>query len=156
MEPSSLCYALIKSFEALALEAYADPGPAGAKIPTIGYGHTHGVKMGDTCTADQADQWLEEDVANACAIVNRFFPAVTQGQFDALVSFCYNVGPGYCGVKDGLIWLANGEHSTLMKLTLQGKVQAAADQFPLWNKSSGIVLPGLTKRREAERALFLS
>lgn len=156
MEPSQACYDLVKSEETLALTAYPDPGPAGAEIPTIGWGHTRNVQMGDTCTPAQAQVWLELDMAEAAAIVNRYFPAVTQGQFDALTSFAYNVGPGVPGKKDGLVWLENGDHSTLMKLTLRGQITAAADQFRLWNKSGGQVMGGLTRRREKERALFLS
>ncbi|MBZ5579531.1 MAG: lysozyme [Acidobacteriia bacterium] len=156
MEPSEACYTLAEEEETLQLAAYPDPGPAGATIPTIGYGHTRGVQMGDTCTPDQAQAWLREDMAAAAAIVNQHFPAITQGQFDALADFCFNVGPGVPGHKDGLVWLKSGEHSTLMKLTLAGRIQAAADQFPLWNKAGGVVMGGLTRRRAKERALFLS
>jgi lysozyme len=154
--PSQACYDLAKLMETLRLVAYPDPGPAGVEIPTIGYGHTRGVKMGDTCTEQQADAWLIEDMAIAAALVDGHFPAITQGQFDALTDFCFNVGPGIPGKKDGLIWLKSGDHSTLMKLTLAGRLQAAADQLLLWNKSGGVVMGGLTRRRGLERALFLS
>ena len=112
--------------------------------------------MGDTCDEPQADAWLIEDMAAAAAIVDQHFPAITQGQFDALCDFCFNVGPGAPGHKAGLVWLKNGEHSTLMKLTLAGRIQAAADQFMLWNKSAGMVMNGLIRRRLRERALFVS
>jgi len=127
----------------------------GTAIPTIGYGHTHGVKMGDVCTEEQAEAWLSEDMEASATIVGNYFPNVTQNEFDALCDFCYNVGPGLRGVKDGLIWLKSGEHSTLMKLVLEGDMAAAADEFPKWNLSGGKVLPGLVVRRAAERQLFL-
>lgn len=155
MEPSEACYQLAEESESLQLEAYPDPGTHDAPW-TIGFGHTKGVKPGDTCTPDQAKTWLREDMADAAAIVNQYFPAITQGQFDALTDFCFNVGPGVPGHKDGLIWLKSGEHSTLMKFTLQGRLYNAGDQFLLWVHAGGEILPGLVTRREKERALFLS
>lgn len=155
MQPSQACYLLAEEEEALRLTAYPDPDTKGDPW-TIGYGHTRGVHEGDTCTPDQAKAWLVEDMAAAAAIVNQHFPAITQGQFDALTDFCFNVGPGGPH-KDGLVWLKSGEHSTLMKLTLAGRKEAAADQFPLWvHGGSGNVLGGLVRRRNKERALFLS
>ena len=132
---------LIKSSEGLRLEAYRDS----VGVLTIGYGTTRGVKPGMKITADQAEQYLKADVA-------RFEPELAalvkvplnQNQWDALMSFVYNLGS------------ANLASSTLLKLLNAGDCARAADQFPRWNKAGGKELPGLTKRRAAEQALFLS
>lgn len=132
---------LIKSFEGLELEAYLCP----ANIWTIGYGHTGDVKEGDTITKAEADELLEKDLEKFRGGVNRCVKVpVNENQFGALVSFAYNVGIGSL------------QSSTLLKLLNAGDYDAAADQFPRWNKSGGKVLTGLTRRREAERAVFLT
>jgi len=165
MDPSPACFELIKKFESLRLNAYPDPGTNGAPW-TIGWGHTRGVLDGDVCTPAQAEVWLELDVngpGGPADLVNRWITVeLTQNQFDALVDFCFNIGPGIPGVKDGLIWLrernggGRGVHSTLMRCVLTGGMAAAANQFLLWDKSDGKVEPGLVARRQAERELFLS
>ena len=133
--------ALIESFEELRLAAYLDQ----RGIPTIGYGHTAGVKMGDTCTKDQADAWLAEDAQAAANGVEKSLQVFcTQNQFDALVSFTFNVGVGA------------EAHSTLAKLMNAGDIQGAADQFLVWDHVNGVPNAGLLRRRQAERALFLS
>jgi lysozyme len=131
---------LIQSFESLALIAYQDQGG----VWTLGYGHVIGVKPGDTCTQAQADTWFQSDVAWACRVVNNDVDvAMTQNQFDALVSLCFNIGGG------------NFHSSTLLRKLNGGDVAGAADQFLLWNHVGGVVSDGLMRRREAERALFL-
>ncbi len=145
--------ALIKSYEELRLVAYAateDERKRG--IWTNGWGHTKGVKEGDTCTVEQAEQWFLEDVADAVKCVNDHVKAVlNQQEFDALVSFTFNVGPGRVDPhKDGFIT------STLLKLLNVYAIEAAANEFVKWNKQSGVVLSGLTRRRLEEKALFLS
>lgn len=133
--------ALIESFEELRLAAYLDQ----RGIPTIGYGHTAGVKMGDTCTQDQADAWLAEDAQAAANGVEKSLQVFcTQNQFDALVSFTFNVGVGA------------EAHSTLAKLMNAGDIQGAADQFLVWDHVNGVPNAGLLRRRQAERTLFLS
>lgn len=134
---------LIKSFETLELEAYPDPGTGGEPW-TIGWGHTGGVRPGDTCTEEQADAWLEEDVATAERAINRLVKVkLTQNQFDALCSLIYNIGVGAF------------EKSTLLrKLNFRDFLGAAAE-FKRWNKSGGRVMKGLTRRRLAEEKLFL-
>ena len=132
---------LIKSSEGLRLEAYRDS----VGVLTIGYGTTRGVKPGMKITAAQAEEYLKTDVG-------RFEPELAalvkvplnQNQWDALMSFVYNLGS------------ANLASSTLLKLLNAGDYARAADQFPRWNKAGGKELPGLTKRRAAEQALFLS
>lgn len=132
----------IRDHEGCVLAAYPDPGTGGEPW-TIGVGHTGGVKPGDTCTEAQAMAWLAEDVRDAEDAVNRLVKVpLTQDQFDALVSFAFNVGAGNLG------------GSTLLKLVNAGDFDGAAAQFPRWNRAAGQVLAGLTKRRLAEAALF--
>lgn len=130
---------LIKKYEGCCLDAYLCP----AKVPTIGYGHTEGVKLGMRITQEQADSLLKGDLVSREAAVRRLVRVpVTQGQFDALVSFVYNIGTGAF------------EKSTLLKKLNAGDTRGASAQFAVWNKAGGKELPGLTKRRAAERALF--
>lgn len=130
---------LIKQFEGLYLKAYRCP----AGVPTIGYGHTAGVAMGQTITQQQADDYLRRDVRQFERAVSRLVRVpLTQGQFDALVSFAFNLGEGALA------------QSTLLRLLNAGDYAGAAAQFDRWNKAAGRVLPGLVRRRAAERALF--
>lgn len=139
MTTSKQGLALIAAHEGLKLKAYLCP----AGVPTIGYGHTKGVRMGDTITPDQADKFLREDLADAEKAVNAQGLKINQNQYDALVSFTFNVGVGNFG------------KSTLLK-----KVKANADdpairnEFARWNKGGGKVLPGLTRRRKDEADLY--
>ncbi len=142
--------ALIKSYEALRLEAYL---PTPDDVPTIGWGHTKGVKMGDTCTEEQAEAWFREDVAEFEGYVNELVSVpLTQNQFDALVSFAFNVGPDIDAdtIPEGL-----GD-STLLKKLNAGDYHGAARCFKAWNKQRGKVLAGLTRRRAEEARLFES
>ena len=137
--------ALIKSYEQLRLRAYAateDERKRG--IWTIGWGHTKGVKEGDTCTQEQAQAWFEEDIADAVKCVNDHVQiTLSQPEFDALVSLTYNIGTH------------NFEKSTLLRLLNNHDIEATANEFSKWNHQGSAVLDGLTKRRAAERALFL-
>jgi len=143
MKLSNTGLALIKSFEGVRLTAYK-------AVPTeehwtIGYGH-YGpdVKQNMKITQAKADEYFKKDVERFEKAVNdNVKVAINQNQFDALVSFTYNCG-------DGAL-----QRSDLLKLLNQGKYEAAADQFDLWNKSSGKVLAGLVKRRAKEKELFL-
>lgn len=144
--------ALIKSFESLQLKAYPDPG-TGGKPWTIGYGHTYGVKPGDTCTETEAEELLLGDLLVAEEGVDRLVKVpLTEGQRDALISFAFNVGldEDTDDVAEGL-----GD-STLLKVLNMGWYDAAADEFKKWNRSGGKVLNGLTRRRKAEEDLFRS
>lgn len=133
---------LIRGSEGLSLKAYVCP----AGILTIGYGHTGpDVTAHLTITQDQANQLLRQDVARFESSVNEFVPlSMTQGMFDALVSFAYNLGAGAL------------KSSTLLKKLIAGDKAGAADEFLRWNKANGQVLKGLTVRRESERKLFLA
>ena len=134
--------ALIKSFEELKLTGYADEGG----VPTAGWGHTgQGVNVGEAYTLGDAQSWFEADIEHAEQVVDGTAPlSCTQNQFDALVSFAFNVGVG--------AYL----HSTLLSELKDGDMAAAADQFLLWDHVGGLVSDGLLRRRQAERALFLA
>lgn len=154
MTPSKACYDLIKQFEGFRSKAYLCP----AGILTIGYGHT-GVDVlpGMRISEAQADELLRKDVARFAGMVAKALTAkVSQGQFDALVSFCFNTGPGKAGVKDGLISLKNGNPSSLLRKTNAGDKLGAAAEFDKWTKANGQELRGLVARRDAEQRLYLS
>lgn len=152
MTPSPACVALTKRFEGCRLTAYPDPATGGAPW-TIGWGHTFGVRQGMVIDQAQADAWLELDLANAASVVSGAVKsALTQNQFDALVDFTYNVGPGLVGHRDGFVWLKAGGHSTMLRYLNAGAYALAAEEFPKWNKPP---LVGLVARRLAERELFL-
>lgn len=137
--PSPRALGLIKQFEGLKLSAYLCP----AGVPTIGYGTTKGVQMGQTITAAEAERLLAEDVTVFAKGVSEAVKVpLEQHEFDALVSFAYNVGLGAFRT------------STLLRLLNAGDKAGAARQFDRWNKAGGKPLAGLTRRREAERKLF--
>lgn len=147
MKTSDAGLQLIKDFEQCRLAAYQ----CSAGVWTIGWGHTKGVKQGDTCTQAQADAWLAEDVAEVEQGVRLLVKVpLTQGQFDALVSFAFN-----CGLDIDVDTIAEGlGDSTLLRKLNAGDYIGAALEFQKWDKSSGMTLRGLTRRRLAERALF--
>lgn len=144
MQISNKGRGFIKGFEDLRLIAYPDPG-TGGKPWTIGWGHTKGVKQGDRITQEQAEQFISDDLAVFELTVNSAIKRpMTQNQFDAMVSLAFNIGgPAFA-------------QSTLVKKFNASDVQGAADQFPRWKLSDGKVMPGLVKRRAAEREMFLS
>lgn len=130
---------LIRSFEGCKLEAYKDA----VGIPTIGYGSTEGVTMGDTITQEEAENLLREDLRRFEDCVNSYVDVeISQCEFDALVSFAFNVG---CNAL---------KNSTLLRLLNQGDHDGAAQQFLRWDKAGGKPLAGLTRRRKAESVLF--
>jgi lysozyme len=130
---------LIKKFEGCKLEAYLDA----VDVPTIAYGRTKDVKIGDICTQQQAEDWLEEELVEYAGYVEK---AVTvpleQNQFDALVSWTYNLGP------------SNLNRSTALKLLNMSEYDGVPAQLKRWNKAGGKVLDGLVRRREAEAEMF--
>jgi len=131
---------LIKSFESLRLEAYM---PTPNDVPTIGFGHTNSVQMGDTCTEQDATDWLRDDCAEAENCVNKHVRVpIAQNEFDALVSLAFNIG---CGAFAG---------STVLKLLNNHDFDGAAAQFPRWSKQNGKELAGLVRRRLAEKEMF--
>lgn len=135
---------LIKSCEGCRLEAYPDPGTGGDPW-TIGYGHTGGIDKGMTITQEQADEFLVSDIAIVAGGVDNLVTFdLTPNQFAAIVCFAYNVG------------LDNLAKSTLLRCVNAGHPQDAAQEFLKWDRAAGIVMAGLTARRQAERQLFLS
>lgn len=134
----------IKSFEGYSDKAYQDI----VGVWTIGYGTTlidgERVHEGMVCTEEQACSYLEKDVQD---YLDRVSPAIkvdlTQGQVDSLASFAYNLGVGAL------------TKSTLLRKLNAGDIKGAADEFLRWNKAGGKVVKGLTRRRVAERDVFL-
>ena len=144
---------LVKEFEGLCLEAYLCP----AGVPTIGYGHTAGVRLGTRISAEQADRYLTLDLEHTARVLR---PAVkvpvSHGEFIGLLSFAFNVGAH------------NAAGSSVIKFLNAGKPEAAARAFLLWNKITKyetvdgekvkrlVESKGLTNRRKAEAEAFLS
>jgi GH24 family phage-related lysozyme (muramidase) len=151
MTPSPACTALVQQFEGCAKKqangsfiAYPDPGTGGDPW-TIGWGTTGAdVKPGVIWTQQQCDARLASDIAGFAAKVAAAIGSAptTQHQFDAMVSFAYNVG------------VTNLANSTLLRLHKAGDFAGAEQQFARWNKAAGKILPGLVKRRAAEAALY--
>jgi len=133
---------LIKNFETLKLTAYQDQ----RGVWTCGWGHTGPeVVEGTTCTPAQAEIWFQQDTENAVRGVDSSLTTnVTQNQFDALVSFAYNVGVGA------------EAHSTMVKLINERNFTGAAAEFSKWDHVDGVPNAGLLRRRQAEQALFLA
>lgn len=132
----------LKKLEGFRANAYI---PVPGDVPTIGYGATEGVKMGDTITEQEASVRLlaelrkyEKSVYDSCTVTPN------QNQFDAMTLLCYNIG------------ISGFQRSTVLKAHNRGDHQAAARAFALWNKSGGRVYAGLTKRRAEEAALYLT
>lgn len=146
MQTSEKGIALIKQFEGCKLTAYQDS----VGVWTIGYGWTRPVdgkpiRAGMTIKQETAERLLKTGLVSYESDVSRLVKVgLTQGQFDALVSFTYNLGARSLST------------STLLRKLNAGDYAGAADEFLRWNKAGGKVLNGLTRRREAERALFLS
>lgn len=151
MQPSKHAEAIIQTYEGFSSTAYKCP----ARVLTIGYGHTQGVKKGDVCSKEQALIYLRQDLSEVAKTVERLVTVpLTQNQFDALCCFVFNVGA------------KKFKTSNLLKKLNKGDYQGAANQFSRWvyggdQNSDGKVnskdaLAGLVKRRKAEKDLFLS
>ena len=147
---------LIKHFEGCVLEAYPDPKTGGAPY-TCGWGSTGPDVQKDTVWTQQlADARLVRDVGHFEAMANNAIQVpVTQGQFDALVSILFNVGPG-SEDKDGILRLKSGIPSTLLRLLNARDYDGAADQFLRWVSPGSRVERGLIRRRTAEQMMFLT
>ena len=140
MKTSIIGRNLIKQFEGFSRTAYLCP----AGVWTIGYGHTKGVREGDTVTDEEADIMLQQDLKAAEDTVNAQGLALSQLQFDALVSLVYNIGSG------------NFQSSTLLKKLRENvKPNAQLEKWwKVWNKAGGKTLKGLERRRLAEYTLY--
>ena len=153
MDPSSACTALVKQFEGCAkkrpdgsFDAYPDPGSGGDPW-TIGWGSTGpDIKRGVNWTQKQCDDRFTEHLDEFARGVAKAIGSAptTQHQFDAMVSFAYNVG------------LGNLSSSTLLRKHKAGDYAGAAKEFAKWNKAAGRVMAGLTRRRTAEANLYAS
>lgn len=150
MTPSAKCIAFIQGFEQCRLTAYK---PTPNDVWTIGWGSTGpDVRPGVVWTQAQADARFARDLADFAAGVTHELAGspTTQGQFDALVSFAYNVG-----LDDDADTLAEGlGDSTLLRKHKAGDYAGAALEFAKWNKQKGVVLNGLTRRRAGEAAMY--
>ena len=132
---------LIKRFEGCRLKAYK----CSAGVLTIGYGHTGGVTETDTITQDDANKLLQEDVAKFEEYVDdNVIVELNQGQFDALVAWTFNLGPG------------NLRESTMLKKLNEADYTSVPNEMKRWNKAGGKTLDGLIRRRKAESLLFES
>lgn len=130
---------IIKFYEGFKNKAYVCP----AGVLTIGYGHTKGVTQGQTITQEQGEEFLKADLKDAERTVNNAVTAdINQDQFDALVSFVFNLGAG------------NFTSSTLLKKINAGDFTGATAEFGKWINAGGKPLEGLKKRRQAESILF--
>ena len=130
---------LIKHFEGCELNAYKFP----AGVWTRGYGHIKGVSEGMSITQEQAEQMLLDELKEYENYINELVTVnLSQNQFDALVSWVYNLGP------------ANLSASTMLKVLNSGEYEDVPAQMKRWNKAGGKVLEGLIRRREAEACLF--
>lgn len=131
---------IIKEFEGLRLDAYRCP----AGVPTIGWGHTKGVKMGQKITIQQAEDMLVEDIAPCERILNALGINFRQEQFDALASWLFNLGE------------TNFKGSTLLKrIAADASDEDITDQIIRWDKAAGRPMTGLMRRRCMEANLFL-
>jgi len=130
---------LIKKFEGCELKAYK----CAAGVLTIGYGSTKGVKEGDAITQEEADKLLLHEMEEYEGYINDMVNVdLEQNQFDAMVSWVFNLGP------------ANLKASTLLKVLNAKDYEGVPAQIKRWNKAGGKVLQGLIRRREAESLLF--
>ena len=134
---------LIKKFEGCELRSYQDA----VDVWTVGYGHTKDVKPGQMITKEEAEEMLIEELTEYCSYVETAVEVpLHQNQFDALVSWTYNLGP------------TNLNSSTMLKKLNAGKYEEVPNQIKRWNKATvdgeRKVLAGLTRRREAEALMF--
>ena len=139
MKTSAEGIALIKKFEGLELNSYQ----CSANVWTLGYGHTQGVAEGDSCSEEEAEIILVNDLKEFETYVNALVDVeLDQNQFDALVAWTFNLGP------------TNLRTSTLLKKLNAGEYNDVPSEIKRWNRAGGQVLDGLIRRREAEALLF--
>lgn len=146
MRVSPVGQAIIKHYESVRLRAYPDPA-TGSTPWTIGYGHTRNVRPGDTCTQAQADAWLTQDLMGFEFTLNKLITwPITQGQFDALASLMFNIGPAPF-VPDA----TNGDFDDFIHT---GNLTEIRKRIASFRMANGKVMYGLQKRRRAEQALW--
>ena len=139
MNTSAEGISLIKKFEGCELTAYQ----CSAGVWTIGYGHTKGIEEGMEISQEEAEQMLVDELHEYENYINKYVTApLSQNQFDAMVSWVYNLGP------------ADLKASTLLKVLNAEDYDGVPAQIKRWNKAGGEILDGLIRRREAEARLF--
>ena len=139
MKTSAEGVALIKKFEGCKLNSYLCSGD----VWTFGYGHTRGVKEGSSCTQEQADEMLVDDLFEFEKYVHKYVNVpLDQNQFDALVAWTFNLGP------------TNLRESTLLKRVNEERFSDVPTEIRRWNRASGEVVQGLVRRRAAEALLW--
>lgn len=141
MKYSQNALSLVEKFEGCELQAYQDEGG----VWTIGYGHTQNVYPGMKITLEEAEEYAKDDLEVAQIFVNRLVTVpLSQGEFDALTDFVFNLGP------------VAFQKSTMLQLLNCGEYHLAAAQFNRWDRCGGKVVAGLLNRRKMETALFNS
>ena len=150
MTPSPKILAFMKVFEKLMLKAYPDPGSKNGLPITIGYGSTFyedgsRIKMGDVITEEKARKLFEWEVNTKTKVLNAMKLNLNQNQFDALVSFVYNVGVGAFNNSD-----------MKKKIKLNPNDPSIEAEFMRWTKNDGKVLKGLVTRRKEEAKIYFT
>ena len=144
MQPSADLVEFLRGWEGLpggtpALQAYDD----GGGVWTIGYGTTRDVRPGDECSKDEALELMLDDIDDVWAEIDpHIHVTIAQHELDALVSLAYNIG------------VEAFRKSTLLSRLNAGDFGSASDEFARWNRQGGRIVPGLVKRRAAERRIF--
>lgn len=139
MKISSEGIELIKKFEGCETTAYQDS----VGVWTIGFGHTKGVQEGQSCSMQDAETMLSEEMDEYEGYINSMVDVdLNQNEFDSLVAWVYNLGP------------TNLRESTLLKILNAGDKDGIPEQINRWNRAGGKILQGLVRRREAESLMF--
>ena len=130
---------LIRNFEGCKTDAYQDS----VGVWTIGYGHTKGVEEGQTCSFEDAEIMLSQEIEEYEGYINDMVKVdLQQHEFDSLVAWVYNLGPTNLG------------ESTMLKVLNGGQFDRVPDEMKRWNRAGGLVLAGLVRRRQAESLMF--
>ena len=130
---------LIKKFEGCETTAYQDS----VGVWTIGFGHTKGVEEGQTCSIEDAESMLADEMDEYEGYINNMVKVeLQQHEFDALVAWVYNLGPTNLG------------ESTMLKVLNEGQFDRVPDEMNRWTRAGGKILEGLVRRRQAESLMF--
>ena len=145
MEPSKKCCDFIKGYEQFSPKAYM---PTPDDVPTIGFGFTKGVKLGDTITREEADKRFETEIKEFAQAVEKLVKVtLKQNEFDAIVSLVYNIGIGAFTKSTSLRLLNAGDKGAF--------IVNACHPTHGWVKQKGKILKGLVDRRNKEQDMFL-
>ena len=130
---------LIKKFEGCETSAYQDS----VGVWTIGFGHTKGVEEGQTCSIEDAESMLADEMDEYEGYINNMVKVdLQQHEFDSLVAWVYNLGPTNLG------------ESTMLKVLNGGQFDRVPDEMNRWTRAGGEILEGLVRRRQAESLMF--